>query len=41
MNNKLTNLGKSIIGVFKDIGFSLKTEINLKEVDFLEILFNL
>ena len=28
---------KNIIGVFKDIGFSLEKENNLKEVDFLHV----
>ena len=32
---------KNIIGVFKDIGFSLEIEINLKEVDFLDVSLNL
>ena len=32
---------KNIIGVFKDIGFSLETETNLKEVDFLDVSVNL
>ena len=32
---------KNIIGVFKDIGFSLEIETNLKEVDFLDISLNL
>ena len=32
---------KKIIGVFKDIGFSLEIETNLKEVDFLDVSLNL
>ena len=32
---------KNIIGVFKDIGFSLEKENNLKEVDFLHVSLNL
>ena len=28
---------KNIIRVFKDIGFSLEIETNLKEVDFLDV----
>ena len=32
---------KNIIGVFKDIGFSLEIETNLKEVDFLDFSLNL
>ena len=32
---------KNIIRVFKDIGFSLEIETNLKEVDFLEVSLNL
>ena len=41
MDNKLTKLGKNIIGVLKNIGFSLDIETNLKEVDFLDVLLNL
>ena len=32
---------KNIIRVFKDIGFSLEIETNLKEVDFLDVSLNL
>ena len=32
---------KNIIGVFKDIGFSLEIETNLKEVDFIDVSLNL
>ena len=32
---------KNIIGVFKDIGFSLETETDLKEVNFLDVSLNL
>ena len=32
---------KNIIRVFKDIGFSLVIETNLKEVDFLDVSLNL
>ena len=32
---------KNIIGVFRDIGFSLEIETNLKEVDFLDVRPNL
>ena len=32
---------KNIIGVFKDIGFSLEIETNPKEVDFLDVSVNL
>ena len=32
---------KSIIGVFKDIGFSLEIKTNLKEVGFLDSSLNL
>ena len=32
---------KNIIRVFKDIGFSLEIETNLKEVDLLDISLNL
>ena len=32
---------KNVIRVFKDIGFSLEIETNLKEVDFLDISLNL
>ena len=34
-------VGKNIIRVFKDIGFSLEVETNLKEVDFLDVSLNL
>ena len=32
---------KNIIGVFKDIGFSLDIETNLKQVDFLDVSLHL
>ena len=32
---------KSIIGVFKDIGFSLEIETNLKEIDSIDVSLNL
>ena len=32
---------KNVVGMFKDIGFSLETETNLEEVDFLYLSFNL
>ena len=32
---------KNVIGLFKDIGFNLEIETNLKEVDFLDVSFNL
>ena len=32
---------KNVIRVFKDIGFSLEVETNLKEVDFLDVSLNL
>ena len=32
---------KKIIKIFKDIGFDIEIETNLKEVDFLDITFNL
>ena len=32
---------KNIIGVFKDIGFSLEIKTSLKEIDFLNISLNL
>ena len=35
------NLRKNITGVFRDIGFSLEIETDLKEVDFLDVSLNL
>ena len=32
---------KNIIKIFKDIGFAIDVETNLKIVDFLDITFNL
>ena len=32
---------KNITGVFRDIGFSLEIETDLKEVDFLDVSLNL
>ena len=32
---------KSIIKIFKDIGFSIDIQTNLKEVDFLDVTLNL
>ena len=33
--------GKTIIIIFKDIGFSTDSQANLKEVDFLDVTLNL
>ena len=33
--------GKTIIKIFKDIGFSIDSQTNLKEVDFLDVILNL
>ena len=33
--------GKTIIKIFKDIGFSIDSQTNLKEVDFLDVTLNL
>ena len=42
LNGKETDkVRKNIIRVFKDIGFSLEIETNLKEVDFLDVSLNL
>ena len=42
LNGQLTDkVRKNIIGVFKDISFSLEIETNLKEVDFLDVSLNL
>ena len=41
MENKLTKFGTKIIRVFKDIGFSLENETNLKEADFLDVSLTL
>ena len=32
--------GKTIIKIFKDIGFSIDSQTNLKEVDFLDVTLN-
>ena len=37
---KTDKVRKNIIGVFKDIGFCLEIETNLKEVDFLDVSLN-
>ena len=42
LNGKqIDNDRKNMIRVFKDIGFSLEIETNLKKVHFLDVLFNL
>ena len=42
LNRKQTDrVRKNIIGVFKDIGFSLGIETSLKEVDLLDVSLNL
>ena len=42
LNGQRTDkIRKNIIGVFKDIGFSLEIETNPKEVDFLDVSVNL
>ena len=42
LNRKQTGkVKKNIIGVFKDNGFILEIETNLKEVDFVDVLLNL
>ena len=42
LSGQLTDkVRKNIIGVFKDISFSLEVETNLKEVDFLDVSLNL
>ena len=38
---QIDQLRKKIIKIFKEIGFQIDTEINLKIVDFLDITFNL
>ena len=38
---KADEVRKNIIGVFKDVGFNLEIETNLKEVDFLDVALNL
>ena len=38
---KTDKVRKNIIGVLKDIGFSLEIETNLKEEDFLDVSLNL
>ena len=41
MANKWTKKRKTIIKIFKDIGFSIDIQTNLKEVDFLDVTLNL
>ena len=38
---KIDRTRKNIIKIFKDVGFSINIETNLKVVDFLDITFNL
>ena len=38
---QIDKVTKNIIGAFKDIGFSLEIETNLKEVDFRDVSLNL
>ena len=38
---QINRMRKSIIKIFKDIGFAIDVETNLKLVDFLDITFNL
>ena len=38
---KIDQMRKNIIKIFKDIGFAIDIETNLKIVDFLDITFNL
>ena len=41
MVSKWTKKRKTIIKIFKDIGFSIDIQTNLKEVDFLDVTLNL
>ena len=38
---QIDQMHKNIIKIFKDIGFAIDVELNLKIVDFLDITFNL
>ena len=38
---QIDQLHKKIIKIFKEIGFKIDTETNLKLVDFLDMTFNL
>ena len=41
-NEQVTNrIGKKVIKIFKEIGFKMEINTNLKIVDFLDITFNL
>lgn len=40
-NQQIDRTRKTIIKIFKDIGFDIEIQTNLKEVDFLDITFNL
>ena len=41
MASKWTKKIKTIIKIFKDIGFSIGIQTSLKEVDFLDVTLNL
>ena len=41
MTSKWTKKRKTTIKIFKDIGFSIDIQTNLKEVDFLDVTLNL